>query len=179
MKTIQELNTKELNDIKNIEYKYQEQLTQKLDELNENFNQEIINEIILWKVNRYAIIPNVTLNKINQIKKNKNEVSNELIREILKELLEIKGIKLAMASTILRFKNPKIFQIIDQRVYRFIYGKELPSTTKIDKLIEIYIEYLDKLKKVCNEKKVEFEQSDRIFYELDKKYNKEHKLKNY
>jgi len=30
-------------------------LTIKLDKLNSDFNQEIINEIVLWKVDRYSL----------------------------------------------------------------------------------------------------------------------------
>jgi hypothetical protein len=36
-------------------YRYQPNLTRKLDALGSaSFDQEIINEIVLWKVNRYA-----------------------------------------------------------------------------------------------------------------------------
>jgi thermostable 8-oxoguanine DNA glycosylase len=77
-----------------------------------------------------------------------------------------------MASTILRFKNPILFQILDKRVYRIIYGEQFPKTTKIDVLIRHYFSYLKKLQEVCKEKKIPFELSDRILYELDKKINK-------
>ena len=39
-----------------------EELTKKLDSLNSDFNQEILNEIILWKVNRYAKFDEETIN---------------------------------------------------------------------------------------------------------------------
>ena len=35
-------------------FNYQESLTQKLDSITKEFNQNILNEIVLWKVNRYA-----------------------------------------------------------------------------------------------------------------------------
>lgn len=38
------------------DYSYQDLLTPKLDGLDEDFNQNIVNEIILWKVNRYELI---------------------------------------------------------------------------------------------------------------------------
>ena len=44
----------------------------------------------------------------------------------LENVLECKGIDLAMASTILRFRNPNVFQIIDKRAYRAVYGKNTP-----------------------------------------------------
>ena len=105
-------------------YKYQAELTLELDKLETNFNQEIINEIVLWKVNRYVLMQKDTLELLNKIKKTDNILNEELTILILKKLLDKdqKGIQLAMASTILRFKNPSIYQIIDQRVYRFIYN---------------------------------------------------------
>jgi len=39
------------------EFKYQEELTSKLDSYSNDFNQEIINEIVVWKVNRYSKLP--------------------------------------------------------------------------------------------------------------------------
>ena len=104
------------DDIKNSVYNYQTSLTSKLDKLDTEFNQDIINEIVLWKVNRYAAIDNETLNLINQIKKEDTQLNVKLTSTILLRLLckEQKGFRLAMASTILRFKNPKIYQIIDQ-----------------------------------------------------------------
>ena len=82
------------------------------------------------------------------------------------------------ASTLLRFKNPKVYQIIDQRVYRFIYGKELRlSSKKTDELIDIYFEYLNDLKKKCKKYKIRFRNSDRVLYNADKRLNKQIKLR--
>ena len=93
---------------------------------------------------------------------------------------EQKGVRLAMASTILRFKNPTIYQIIDQRVYRFIYGEELKySLTDIDQQIKIYLDYLDKLRFVCAKHNVEFDNADRVFYSMDKTHNHDIKLRGY
>jgi len=83
-----------------------------------------------------------------------------------------------MASTILRFKNPKIYQIIDQRVFRFIYGYELTyKLSDIDGQINIYLDYLKKLQEICNTKKIKFTEADRILYMMDKKHNSGKKLK--
>ena len=161
-------------------YSYQNLLTPKLDGLTGDFNQEIINEIVLWKVNRYALIEPKILDLLNQIKKEDQVLDKSLTREILSELLGKghKGIRLAMASTLLRFKNPRVYQILDQRVYRFIFGKELKySLTNIEDQIKTYFHYLERLKEVCEEKKIEFNDSDRILYMMDKKWNTNHKLK--
>ena len=165
-------------DLQNVNYKYQLELTSKLDGLDDDFNQEIINEIVLWKVNRYSFLDDETFSVLNKINKVDLVLHIELTTEILTKLLNTKGIQLAMASTILRFKNPNIYQIIDQRVYRFIYGIEMPKYfSSIEKQIDFYIEYLQKLKQVCIEKGIDFNLSDRIIYELDKLHNKEIKIK--
>ena len=165
-------------DLQNVNYKYQLELTSKLDGLDDDFNQEIINEIVLWKVNRYSFLDDEKFSVLNKINKEDLILDVELTTEILTKFLNTKGIQLPMASTILRFKNPDIYQIIDQRVYRFVYGIEMPKYfSSIEKQIDFYIEYLQKLKQVCIEKGIDFNLSDRIIYELDKLHNKEIKIK--
>ena len=66
------------------EFKYQESLTKKLDAFNENFNQEKLNEIVLWKVNRYAEFDKSLIELINSIGKNETEISIDKTKEILK-----------------------------------------------------------------------------------------------
>ena len=68
MRTIYNLTTTEL-EFDNTLYSYQTELTSKLDNLNNDFDQDIINEIVLWKVNRFASVDIETLNLLNQIKK--------------------------------------------------------------------------------------------------------------
>jgi hypothetical protein len=169
-------------DLENSLYNYQTSLTSKLDELDSDFNQEIINEIVLWKLNRYAAIEKETFALINQIKKSDTEINPELVGSIFLKLLgrEQKGIRLAIASTILRFKNPKVYQIIDQRAYRFLYGKELKySDNDINEQICLYFDYLQKLKQVCVEHNIDFETADRVLYTMDRIYNPEEKLVGY
>lgn len=170
---ISEIRTEELS------YNFQEILTPILDKLEGDFSQDIINQIVLWKVNRYASIDDATMKKLNKLSKNDKEIDLEFTKEILYRLLKIKGIKLPMASSILRFKNPDIYQIIDQRVYRYITGEDIKEPYAINKKIDYYIEYIKKLKYVCNKYNIDFSQSDRVLYELDKKFNSDKKLKNY
>ena len=89
-----------------------------------------------------------------------------------------------MASTFLRFRNPKLFQIIDQHVYRILYGKELSlplgnSQSNKEEICRIYFKYLGDLEKKCKELEIPFEKADRILYKADKRINKDVKLKNY
>ena len=97
-------------DISNSAYNYQNELTPKLDNLNTDFDQNIINEIVLWKVNRYVSLDEETLKLVNLIRKDDTEINVETTKQVLQHLLDTKtkGVQLAMASTILRFKNPDI-----------------------------------------------------------------------
>lgn len=162
-------------------YKYQPELTPKLDRLGDiDFNQAVINEIVLWKVNRYAQLTEKTLNLLNQISINDNVLDEVITKELLASLLSTKGIQLAMASTILRFKNKYIYQIIDQRVFRLIYkGQSLKefNNKKIEEQIDTYLRYLKDLKLYCEQNDVKFEDSDRILYLIDKDVNKHLKLR--
>jgi hypothetical protein len=179
MKTIFDFNPSEII-LSDYEYKYQPELTNKLDDFSGDIDQNVINEIVLWKVNRYAAIDYETINLLNKINKSDIEINIEIVGAIFLRLLheDQKGVRLAMASTFLRFRNPKLYQIIDQRVYRFIYGKELKYDLKnINEQIVIYTDYLKKLKEICNKYNVEFEDSDRVFYSMDKLYNKQIKLR--
>ncbi len=156
------------------QFNYQPVLTTQLDKHKGDFTQETINQIILWKVNRYAHFDSETLSKINEISGDETEIDYndyKKTKDILTVLLDTKGVALAMASTILRFKNPKIYQIIDQRAYRVIYGKELNIGNNVNNAIELYLEYLRELRKVCASENIPFEQSDRILYNADRDWN--------
>ena len=165
-------------------FDYQKELTKKLDKTKSQFNQELLNEIVLWKVNRYALFNSTLINEINTISSWK-VLNEEKTHEILTSLLKTKGVQLAMASTILRFRNPNIFQIIDQRAYRVIEGSPLKLSqinetsrdTTINKQIKIYIDYLKKIKKECKKLDIDFDDADRVLYIIDKNINKSVKIK--
>lgn len=156
------------------EYNYLE-LTKELDKLTCDFDQSILDKIVLWKVNRYAEFDQNTIQKLNNLPVDR--IDKKYTEDLLLEMLKTKGVKIAMASTILRFKNPKLFQIIDQRVYRILYGYALKNTTVNDKVIKMYLKYLKDLKNICNKRKIPFEMADRIFYMLDKELNNKISLK--
>lgn len=191
IKTIDDLSESDKSDYKKevIKYKkegfdYQKELTVKLDKTKSQFNQELLNEIVLWKVNRYALFNSTLINEINTISSWK-VLNKEKTRKILTSLLKTKGVQLAMASTILRFRNPNIFQIIDQRAYRVIKGdplklsqiKETSRETTINKQIDVYIEYLEEIREKCKKLDVDFDDADRVLYIIDKNINKSVKIK--
>src|SRR4030042_6211881 len=160
-------------------YNYNPDLTTELDQNNEDFSRDTINIITLWKVNRYPYITEDIITALNKIR-NDTEYKQEH-KDLLLRLLDCKGIQLPMASTFLRFRNPHLFQIIDQRVYRLLTGNELSlpiynSKKNKIKTCEIYFDYLKTPKTKCSELEIPFEKSDRILYRADKRINKDIKL---
>ena len=154
-------------------YRYQPELTSKLDGIGDaSFNQEIINEIVLWKTDRYAQVDTDTLHKLDGIK-SLQMGEHRQGRVVLESLLETRGIGLPMASTILRFRNSMTFQIIDQRAFRAIYGQRYPinSATPVPQKVSVYFNYLDELVKFCIDHEESFETIDRLLYQFDKERN--------
>ncbi|WP_343663392.1 hypothetical protein [Chryseobacterium mucoviscidosis] len=174
-------NIKSLENIQDLlnelpEFKYQKELTEKLDNKKDDFTYETMLEIVLWKTNRFPEIDNDLIIKINELRKGYNE---NLSDSILIKLLDSKGFDLPMASTFLRFIDADYFQIIDQRVYRILYGKNLKIPFSKPKKVELYKKYLIDLKQVCVAHNIPFSKSDRILYLLDKhpQVNKDQKIK--
>lgn len=156
------------------EYNYQSKLTMKLDTLKpEELDIKTFYEIVLWKLNRFPYIQDGLLDELKKVGTLKATQHREA-RPVLHKMLKSPGIALPMASTILRFLNPSVFQIIDDRVYRVVYPGKAKYPAKPQKVNEryfttssdIYFEYLDELHKLSSSK-LPFEKVDRILYELD------------
>ncbi len=171
-------------------FDFQPELTPKLDERKGKLDQNWINEVVLWKVDRYASVDAATLKLLKKIDPEATAIDETLTRDILQQLLSLNGFQIPMASTVLRFVNPHIYQIIDQRVFRVLYGesggngteivqvykdsKGAKSKPKIEAAIVQYLQYLKDLRKACKKlKKVPFELADRILYMADRRLNEE------
>ena len=155
------------------EYNYQPELTNRLDSLSASRpNQSLINEIVLWKVNRYVYLDDSILEGLAALVKLQNG-KHVQAEPILKALLETRGIDLPMASTILRFQNPRVFQIIDRHAYRSLYDKKYPlyPTSPSERNIQVYFSYLDDLIELCQKRDLSFETIDRLLYVFDKEVN--------
>jgi len=167
----------------NKDYNYQPFLTDKLtNKPLDKINQNWINEVVLWKLNRYVKLEEETIELLNSPAMLAGSFDESFTRIILKKLLTTHGIRLAMASTLLRFRNPAFYQILDQRAYRFVYGHSLNLKTGVtdgafNQQIDLYIGYLQKLHEISIEKNWRFEELDQILYLLDIKYNDEEKIK--
>ena len=154
-------------------YKQQPELTPRLDGLGQTkFTQATINEIVLWKVNRYAFLTPAILRGLETLRRIKRG-QHRRAESVLIDLVAVHGVDLAMASTILRFRNPDAFQILDRRAYRALYGVEYPLHTKCSasRKVEAYFQYLEDLRDLCKQRGLNFRMVDRILYEFDKDKN--------
>ena len=154
-------------------YEYQPKLTVALDRLGDvRFTHEIVNEIVLWKINRYVRVDPRTLEQLDGLRAmvNGQHRQSDLV---LESLLAIRGIDLALASTFLRFRNPDVFQIIDRHAYRAVHGRSysLYSSSPIQAKVKVYYDYLDHLLELCKERNSSFSSIDRLLYEFDRQLN--------
>jgi hypothetical protein len=156
------------------QYSYHPELTTRLDSLKpEDFGREILYEIVLWKLSRYPYVKPELLEQLKCVSA-LSPKEHEKARQTIDTLLRSPGIALPMASTILRFLNPSVFQIIDDRAYRALLPGRAKYPSKPAKItddyiktsIDIYFAYLQELHKVSSEK-LPFESADRILYQLD------------
>jgi hypothetical protein len=87
--------------------------------------------------------------------------------------MDVKGVDLAMASTLLRFQNADVFQIIDRHAYRAVYGDRFPvyPAMPAEAKTSIYLDYLDALHTLSVSSGTRFRDLDRILYEFDKDHN--------
>ena len=96
------------------DYNYQPTLTPQLDGLGgADLTPELLDQIVLWKLNRYVSLDSALLGSLNELKALRmgEHRKGELV---LLDLLATHGVDLLMASTLLRFRNPGVFQIIDR-----------------------------------------------------------------
>src|SRR5579863_6610921 len=149
------------------QYKYQPRLTARLDSLDGvGFTQDLVNEIVLWKVNRFVELDDDLLRKIECVKE-LNPGEHRDAEPLIDLLLIVRGFDLPMASTLLRVRNPSVFQIIDSHAYRAVHGKRYPlytSSLRKNK-ISVYFDYIDELIKLCTRKTLKFETIDRVLYQ--------------
>ena len=152
-------------------------ITDGLDSLEykgENISMEDIFKITLWKVDRYPVVSNDALKQLNALR-TCQKLDESKTKEVLITLLKCDGVGLPMASTYLRFANPKVYQIIDTRAYRAAFDYKIAESyvhVKVEKQIEIYIKYLKQLQMIAKTDYhgaiVDFEDLDRFLYDVDK-----------
>jgi thermostable 8-oxoguanine DNA glycosylase len=154
-------------------YQYQQALTTHLDTLPDKpFSQETVNEIVLWKVNRYVRLPKKLRDSIHVLR-TLSPRDHRQAEPVLLNLLNCHGVDLAMASTFLRFQNADVFQILDRHAYRAVFGERYRVNSKAPPHIKVavYFKYLDALHSLATARRVAFRELDRILYMFDKEHN--------
>lgn len=157
-------------------YRFQPELTAKLDALKaDDVDEQTLLEIVLWKLNRYPRLTPPLLDDLKAVASLKPRQHRDA-NAVLCELLASPGIRLPIASTILRFLNPDVFQIIDDRAFRVLcpgqplYPTKPAGSANLDRYLKnstrIYFEYLDDLHAVVSDR-LPFKVADRILYQLD------------
>lgn len=160
--------------LKNYKYDAGENIFNRIKSSSDEKEQlDIINMIILWKINRRAIIDSETIKELMNMKNinlDNLEENKDKLKKCFNDLISSKGIQLAMASTILHFYNPDTFPIIDQRAYRELHSKEMPQNIKKKEAFDIYYECILRCKKYWEEncKELNFSDIDKVLYQLDK-----------
>jgi hypothetical protein len=156
-------------------YDYHPELTAKLDRLaRQDFTREILYEIVLWKLSRFTYVEDEVIAEVNGLKDLPFD-DLEKSKPVLESLLRANGVRLPMASTILRFRNPKVFQIIDERTYRIVCAGEPSYPSKPPKVsdgylqtsVSVYFKYLRKLKDLADHCGFDYTEMDRALYQLD------------
>lgn len=156
-----------------LHFEYNIEETQRLREKFENKYKEIsiqdLREISLWKLDRVLEIEEETLKKINEIYKKENlKHDDEIVRRLIEELVNSKGVGFPMMSSFLKFLRSDIFPIIDIRAYRALYGKKIYSSQYT---IEKYFDYIEKVYKIQEETGLELFEVDEQLYCFDKNEN--------
>lgn len=153
---------------KKYKYKVEPDLTKELDSIgNRPMTPIDIYKITLWKVGRFPHIDENLLKKLNQLSSMEGLNENKT-HAILDELLNCKGVRLPMASTYLRFRNPKVFQIIDRHMWFQVYHKDYKELSSNEERIRLYFMYLKDLRELCKKDNVDFTEADRFYFEKDK-----------
>ena len=146
----------------------------KVDKADYRENKDIINESVLWKMNRKPQIAEKLIDAIyslDVVKTPLEAAKSELTTQVLELLLLSKGMQLPMASTVLHFYFPEVYPIVDQRAYRELYGTDYPkNTTKVETLVKLYVNYISDCYQYQQERCPEicFEKIDKVLYQLDK-----------
>ena len=138
-------------------------------------NKDIINEIVLWKINRRPQVEEELIDALYElefIKTPMEAAESELTARVVELLLCSKGMQFPMASTVLHFYFPEIYPIIDQRAYRELYdGEDYPkNTVKVEALVNLYIKYIADCYSYRQERcpEIPFSKIDKVLYQLDK-----------
>lgn len=154
------------------EFSYLPEITATLDKDQGGVDEAFVKDVVLWKLNRFPEIDDEILAELRQIPRNERDISEKLISDVVQSLTSRRGFGLPMASAVLRFINPKAFQIIDRRAHRVLTGEKYREPKSPKAKAAFYLKYLSTLRDLCSRENIDFSEADRLLYELDKRVNK-------
>jgi len=129
-----------------------------------------LRQVSLWKSDRTLNVSDQTLEKLAELSvKMHVTIDDPIVKEVLEMLVDSQGIGLPMASSILKFINPKVFPIIDVRAYRALTGTKAHQRTYT---IDNYIAYTKQLTAIAAKWNRPLRDIDEQLYCFDKKHNK-------
>ena len=107
-------------------YDYQVFLTKKLDDLASlSLTPKLVNEIVLWKVNRFVLLQKDLLNSLNALRTLKAGAHREA-RPVIDSLLRIRGVDLPMAQPYYVF----VTQRSSKSLTNMRIGRSMARTTR-------------------------------------------------
>jgi hypothetical protein len=161
-------------DILNFTFKYNKEETEDLHKIingKPDLNIDDFRRISLWKLDRVLRLSNNTIEKLNIISiKQDLSIDDELVKEVIKELVDSDGVGYPMASAFLKFIRPDIFPIIDVRAYRALSGKKIYYSMYN---YELYINYTKDLMDIAKKINRPLREVDEQLYCYDKEYNQQ------
>lgn len=151
--------------------------------LNQDEKKILIYRAILWKINRTINVSNELIERLFSLTNLSFEENEEQVIEVLKYLVNQKGIRLPMASTLMHFLNPNQFPVIDTRAYRAImlwknkkeYKFDIQNFSKQENVGKVYKEYVQLCREFYEEEisnreyNIDFFDIDKVLYMMDKK----------
>lgn len=160
-------------DSLNYDFSYNSDETKELHKIFNNKSDMSINDlrrIYLWKLDRVVNISDETILKLNLIStKTDLTIEDDLVKDLIKALVESNGVGYPMASAFLKFIRPDIFPIIDIRAYRALTGKKICYSSY---KFELYVDYVKKLMDIAKKYNRPLSEIDEQLYCFDKENNK-------
>lgn len=145
-------------------YAIQEGLKNKSD-----INLDDIRRIALWKYDRVIDVDDLFCTQLYKIVSREDvTIEDKEVHEMIEKLISCEGVGFPLASTILKFINPRVFPIIDVRAYRALYGEKIYSGQYN---LKLYLEYTKRIYAICDKFNIALSEVDERLYEFDKKYN--------
>jgi hypothetical protein len=132
-------------------------------------DRDIINEMVLWKLDRTVKIDDATLALLGTLAQAVTTpgkaLKSPIVAECLDRLLDKKnkGIRLPMASTIMHLYCPEALPIVDERAYRQCGFRDWnPGGGS-----RLYLKYLGECTRLAREHRIPMTQIDKVLYQTD------------